>query len=101
MSLKLMNQYPIMREVFLVIILLERTGIELEAVSSCMFGMINRFPIEKTWCLAVLRCSVLKSSDHIANPFLYALGIGLQIRTWTYLTSASYFFRDVTPTPES
>ena len=36
-----------------------------------------------------------------ANPFLYALGIGLQIRTWTYLTSARYFFRDVTPTAES
>ena len=60
-------------------------------MSYCIFGIIYPFPIGKTWCLTVLRWSVLKSTVLIiANPFLYALGIGLQTRTWTYLTSGRY-----------
>ena len=60
-------------------------------MSYCIFGIIYPFPIGKTWCLTVLRWSVLKSTALIiANPFLYALGIGLQTRTWTYLTSGRY-----------
>ena len=36
---------------------------------------------------------MLKSTVHLAKPFSYALGIGLQTRLWTYLTSASCFFQ--------
>ena len=43
---------------------------------------------------------MLKSTVHMVNPFLYALGTGLQTRIWTYLTSARYFFRGVTPRAE-
>lgn len=50
-------------------------GIELEGVSYCIFGIIYRFPIRKTWYSPVSRWSVLKLTVHIANRFLYALGI--------------------------